>query len=262
MFRFIILVVIILTFLFTSTRKIIVGVTQEVTPTFTSSEETSYVFFPDNLFCADIKDTNIGLTWENITVGDSKLDDFLDLLNLHEVYEFVVDEQEVLFFYDDIQQSANSYLPLGGNACFKQDIITVLLITYNLNSSLRLDSFIATYGEPDKVTWVYGDPRQRLLMWLDEGVAITTYINTTIDDINVYGYLTTVVYFPPQEDDLAGGVYPYNRTWSPNTQELKDLYGEQNPFNFNNIIASVTAQPSYTPTATLPPRTIEATGTP
>lgn len=231
-----------------------IGVVQEATPTPITLPEGYLVEAPrtfpsSTLFCEDAINLIEGATWNGITIG---LSDRLELLNiLGEIGSYSIRESD-----NNIVATVESEelfrLEPNISACIHEDIVTVLGLSYRrgLKNALRWDTFLSQYGEPDAVTWYQGVNGIRVLFWFEQGIALE--VSILGDSSN--GLVLSTIYFSPIEGDDYTNQYPYNRTWFPDTPELEDIYGEQNPFDFDAIIATITAEPSRTPTPTFPPR--------
>jgi hypothetical protein len=72
-----------------------------------------------------------------------------------------------------------------------------------------------------------------------------------------------IIYFPPQSAEGYEGRWPFNLTRTqPFVPSDPSIPSEQNPFDFEAMIATITAEPSRTPTPTFDPQAVEATATP
>lgn len=110
-------------------------------------------------------------------------------------------------------------------------------------------------------------PATRIVFWSEEGVAARVFV---LNEEGSYGRISTVIYFPPLSlnDFTESWLYVYTVSGQSDEiprEELENLYGVENPFDFNVMIATITAQPTRTPIPTFTPRATEnlsATSTP
>jgi hypothetical protein len=211
--------------------------------------------FPRNLVCSDVEVTGMaGSTWNGITTGESTVEDLLE--------RFEAEDQEAV----EWPSGALSYRLLDGpnlytvNVCTQDSIIIVLSISMSNAEPVFLDEFVVGYGIPDVVTYSFG-AYSRVVFWFERGVAIEAYAGI---DSPFFGRVGQIVFFPPQLTKGYAERWPYNRTWPvwiPPHEKRDDLSSVQNPFDFDAMIATVTAHPSRTPTPTFTPRPIQ-TATP
>jgi hypothetical protein len=215
---------------------------QAIEPTPTYTPDYSYVrdTFPIGLVCSD-SEIALGPTWRNMTIGVSTLEEFeaqYGKTNLH---------------YDMQQLDREGYTI---SLCVKKNIITAIKVGSDLP---YLDDYVAIYGAPDAVT--YSQVASRVLFWFEEGIAVDVYINTANPDY--YGLVSFVIYFPYQETEGYKTRWPYNHTFIEGIFAQDEYVSElQNPFDFDAIMATITAEPSRTPTPTSVPLTTTPTARP
>jgi hypothetical protein len=127
---------------------------------------------------------------------------------------------------------------------------------------MHIQDMVASYGVPDIVTW--GNSHiSRTVFWFEDGIVTLAYILEQTDGPD-FGEIGLIVYFPYQSDEGFEQRWPYNRTNTENPTGGDVLYDPppseaENPFNFEAIVATITAEPSRTPTPTFEP---VATATP
>ncbi len=148
----------------------------------------------------------------------------------------------------------------GGYVCVQDDIVVTLSSSDTLP---YFADYIVAHGEPDAITWT-PSTYSRVAFWFQKGFAVEILTNT-IDRTNpAWSRIISIFYFPYQETEGFEQRWPYNATWPEwaiNRATGDVLPTEQNPFNFDAMVATITAQPSRTPTPTLEPRSTE-TATP
>jgi hypothetical protein len=115
-------------------------------------------------------------------------------------------------------------------------------------------------GEPDIVTWSSVE-NNRTAFWFEKGIAANVFVHR--GDAASFGRIGSVIYFPPQSAEGYEGRWPFNLTRTqPFVPSDPSIPSEQNPFDFEAMIATITAEPSRTPTPTFDPQAVEATATP
>jgi hypothetical protein len=130
-------------------------------------------------------------------------------------------------------------------ACISDDdIITSFGILSRRGFRVDIYDLVSTYEKPDAVTWMVR-PLSRIVFWFDEGVAATIDV---IEDAQVPYRITAIYYFPFVDASSFEDEYPFAYTRQESLSSI-----EQNPFDFENIVATVTAQPTRTTTPTLIP---------
>jgi len=217
--------------------------------------------FPVNLYCEDIEAISEGPSWGEITIGVSEVSDL-------ETYIPQIGDYRVTRYADFISfypfESEVTY-PLI-NACIDIETQRITVLKISINGLANIDDFVAIYGEPDAVTWGNNNI-SRTVFWFEEGIALSVVI---LEDSNVldFGEVGLLIFFPFQPTENYEELWPYNQTNQENPAGGDRVYDpppseEQNPFNFDAMIATVTAQPSRTPTPTfIPPPTATSTATP
>lgn len=204
--------------------------------------------FPQGLICSDIV-MNEGPTWRGITIGKTTLTDLEELLEAGETvipYRGDMWRFEMLDFY---------HLPYQITACIQNETIVAMKIG-GLFTPLWIDDFIAMYGVPDAVTYTRGSS-ERIALWFERGVAATVFIH---ENTNAYGLVGSFIYFPYQPVEGYETRWPYNRTLQEGVPSMdQDVSNEQNPFDFNAMVATITAQPLRTPTPTFTPQPTQST---
>jgi hypothetical protein len=214
--------------------------------------------FPPSLFCDQIEGepSAIGPTWLGITIGESTLTDLENLLAvLSNNYWIGYEVDSVNILLDDRELAADS--PGRVDFCLYGDRIYVLGFYYGHSVHPNLFDFLAEYGEPDAVTWSYNPDATRVVFWFEEGIAAEVVILPDDPDYDpVYGRITHLTLFPYQKVEGYENRWPYNRThnfnlYLPSYEEgmyVEDsIYGPENPFNFEALMATITPVPLATP---------------
>lgn len=207
---------------------------------------TSYKYYPEYRMC-DAVEVGEGPSWLDITIGESTLDDLLKTLDRLGDYEIEVLSSSEMYFrlianedndelYDVDAYLAPSFVPV----CFSEDgIITSLGILHIDLTDVDLADLVSVHGVPDAVTWMVR-PMSRIAFWFDEGIAATI---DAIEDAKIPYRVTAIYYYPFVDEAVYENAYPYAYT-----REIIFTADEQNPFDFDSIVATVTAQPTRTPT--------------
>lgn len=239
--------------------------TQEIMPTPVSTVDLRV--FPGDLVCDGREDSpsNDAPSWMGITIGESTLEDVEALLStLSNDYIFIDDDDRdtrftnfELLSFDNVDD-----IPSTVSICLDGNIIQVLSIRYTNYPGYRLylDDFVSYLGVPDAVTWS-NSPTGRVVFWFEQGIAVeVSAVPNEPGYYPTYGRVGTEVYFPYQEVAGYEDRWPYNQTrkfnpYLPLPQEIGASeaaldFGPENPFDFDAMIATITAQPSRTPTST------------
>lgn len=217
------------------------------------------LFFPDPLglgflfACPDEIVIGPGPTWQGITIG---------VTTIQELETIFGEPAEVTIMYSTTVSSQFVYGDKVGG-CVQNEIIVTLRRGRQMP---YLADYVAIYGIPDAVTWT-PTYDSRVVFWFDEGLAVEV-LTATIDRTHPsWGWVSRTFYFPFQEVTGYEQRWPYNAT-KPEMPNLAFAPGdpvptEQNPFDFDAMVATITAQPSRTPTPTFTPHPMQtATPTP
>lgn len=211
----------------------------------------SEVFPPESggpneyLSCPIYDDIPIGPSWHSITIGVSQLNELA-----REMGDSQKNSIRVLHEWPGGVTSLNYR---GKLVCVQDGIIVAMTISEPFFRNLS--DYVAVYGIPDAVTWT---PRfnSRIVFWFKQGIAVEAWTGTLNKNDLYWGNISYVIYFPYQEVEGYKTRWPYNATWpeAPNLLGIGDpVPTEQNPFNFEAMIATITAEPSRTPTPTFAP---------
>jgi hypothetical protein len=149
----------------------------------------------------------------------------------------------------------------GVTGCAENNVITVMTVyppqmTYN--GRIYFYDLLALYGVPDTITYTYGSPFIAIAFWFEQGISaeINTASNESGEpdpnDSVMYGLVSRITYFPYQQVEGYETRWPYNRTRAQNPYIPKPI-GTENPFDLEAMMATVTLQPSRTPTPTFTP---------
>ncbi len=176
-----------------------------------------------------------------------------------------IDENTVYFNNNNAEETLNGLAPFGGILCLRGSTIQAFQITVVFNR-LFLKDFVYQYGLPNAVTWMYRDPKDRIVFWFEHGMALEVYADRTKKD---FGLVSSIIFFPFQSANNYQQRWPFLRTApSEYPESLKTQYpdleltGQQNPFDFRSMIATLTIQPPPTATPTFTPRPMTPTITP
>jgi hypothetical protein len=207
--------------------------------------------FPNGLFCSDAE-MGPGPTWRGITIGESTLQQLQALMvGLSDNYTFTDrGPRGVIFSLFSRKEALEKHIPSNLVACIENEVVVALSANdVEETPSLFLDDLIAELGTPDAVTWG-NSSTSRVVFWFEEGIAVSVLI------VEPFGAVIFPVYFPFQPVDGYESRWPFNRTRILPVQHHEGGTpppSEQNPFDFDAILATITAQPSRTPTPTFVP---------
>lgn len=203
--------------------------------------------------CPDTVILGEGPTWRGIEVGVS------DLQELEQAWPEVYNPEEGVEVISET--SASQYIKYGrGYVCVQDNIVVTLS---NGDTLPYLADYIAAHGEPDAITWTPTYDR-RVAFWFRKGFAIEILTNTVDRSNSAWGRISGIFYFPYQDVEGFEQRWPYNATQPemPSLRWTGDVVPtQQNPFDFDNIIATISAQPTRTLTPTSTPRASTPTAT-
>ena len=214
------------------------GIKDTPTPTTNQFNRTDY--FPTGLQCEHAPNS-VGGTWRTLTIGESAVSDIDAVFVDNSTFEHDLESQDFTFIDDD------SWTRFTVNYCVVDNQIIVLQIT-EATSALRIEDFVLQYGIPDALAFDL-DPTRRVIFWFEMGLAIEVYVNRSSQG---FGRVTEIIYFPYQENVNYEEKWPYVFTidYSPPYDNLTSIPQTLNPFEFNSMVATMTAEPSRTRTAT------------
>jgi hypothetical protein len=221
--------------------------------------------FPSDLIC-DKQETGIGEigpSWSGITIGESTLGDVEQLLSsLSDDYVFIRENANNARFVIFELSQRKPDIPSSVYLCLIEDVVVVLAVTYNFGLTVprpNLSDLLLEFGEPDTITWT-DNPATRVVFWFEQGFAsVLTILPNEIGYEPTFGRVNTEIYFPYQEAEDYESRWPYNQTRPFNPflhwpYQDYDEHGPENPFDFQAMILTITAEPSQTPMPTLTPR--------
>lgn len=239
-----------------------VQATQNFTPTPVDNDDLRV--FPGDLVCnrEGLPISDDEPTWMGITIGQSTLDDVKTLLTTFRYkYTFIDNDNYNIRFviWDPFQVEQGE--PTSIRLCLNKDIIQVMAVAYTFPLSIprpNLSDLITQFGSPDAITWT-DNPATRVVFWFEHGfAAVVTVIPNEVSDPRfepTFGRVVEEIYFPYQDIEGYEDRWPYNQTrkfnvYLPSPEDPSVDFGPENPFDFDAIIATITAQPSRTPTPT------------
>lgn len=255
---------------------------QSPTPT-PDSNRPIYSYFPESLVCDEVVGGS-GLSIGLVTIGETTLQEIDEIYS--EYFEVQIEYfEKVGRTIISLYRVDNNTIYQGVDVCTIDDVIVVadrkfpsdveLGELYDSISTaeppspasfqrVNMDTFVRRYGIPDVVTFST-NPNLRVAFWFEYGLAAEFYI--VLDPLDndyppAFGALGRVIYFPFQDAAGYEDRWPFNQTFP---EQLYITYvaptvptgvpTERNPFDFDAIIATMTAEPSrtVTPTATESP---------
>jgi hypothetical protein len=224
--------------------------------------------FP-GLECDDIEAPFDGPTWNGVTVGSSTLSDLRKAVkrlspNYTEHSDAQLGITQFIMRFPDAEAEEVPALIYG---CINPDDEKVYALYVPVrHEEITLNELVAKFNTPDFVLWDV-PLSSRVVVWLTEGVAASVNVDAS-EQFLPYGTVTLMVYFPYQALEEYMERWPYTHR----AASLEDLVTRtpslpyvDNPFDFDAIIATITALPSQTPMATpnvLTTRVITTTPTP
>lgn len=243
---------------------------QEATPTpeplpTLSRNSPPWDMFPSNLLCYEMPEPSGGPTWGDITIGSSTVEDLKTYVSSIYNYNSITQWADYISFSGTEHFLNGSGIPPLIGACLdvRTQIVTALRIS--INRAMYIEDLVAIFGIPDTITWGSSNV-SRGSIWFDKGIAASVYILEE-DDILDYGEIGLIIYFPYQSAEGFETRWPYTYTNAKNPTGGDVVYDPppselQNPFDFEAMIATITAEPTRTPTPTFVPRLFTATPTP
>lgn len=217
------------------------------------------------LICPYFQNVQAGYSWHDITIGVSTQADLERFLRQFGEYELVFPDEGVLansIGYRWRQSSARGrtqQAPLSLDICIQDGHIVVLDMTWFYQPAFYINDVVALHGAPDVVTWSLVE-NNRTVFWFEIGVAANVFVQR--GDAASFGLITRMIYFPPQSSDGYENRWPFNLTRTEPFHPIDpSIPSEQNPFDFDMMIATITAEPSRTPTPTFTPMPV-STSTP
>jgi hypothetical protein len=209
------------------------------------------VVFP-NLDCFDIESPFDGPTWNTITIGASTIDDLRNYVTeLNPTYsEHSVDSLRYVSFSVTNQIAESNSIPTVIAACLDSGskIVTALGVL-NPFAESYLQDLVTHFGIPEFVWW---DEilSSRVVVWVTKGIAASVSVDES-EQFIPYGNVTRLVYFPYQTLEDYEEQWPYTHRASPRPNlvtRTPELPYVDNPFDFDAMIATITALPSQTAT--------------
>jgi hypothetical protein len=223
-------------------------------------------FGEPELICPYFSDIQPGYNWNGIIIGVSVQDDLESVLEQIGRYEMVLPVEGALAnsigykWRDSREEGIVRQAPAQIDVCFQDSKVVVLDMTWFYQPAFYINDLAESIGEPDIITWSLSE-NLRLAFWFELGIAGEIFVQR--GDSASFGQLTRIIYFPPQSVEGYDGRWTFNLTRTqPFVPSDPSIPSEQNPFDFNAMIATITAEPSRTPTPTFAPQAVEATATP
>ena len=194
-----------------------------------------------------------------ITIGQSTLADVEQLLStLSDDYVFIDgDDYDTRFVILDLNQR-DPDIPSSVRLCLEDDTVQALAIGYFSGLQTprtNLSDLVAQFGKPDAITWT-DNPASRIAFWFEQGLAAdVTVLPNEPGYQPIFGRVEVEIYFPHQVIDGYENRWPYNQTrkfniYLASPEDPSVDFGPENPFDFEAIVATITAEPSRTPTPT------------
>ena len=211
--------------------------------------------FPVGLHCESIDGVAEGPTWGEVTIGISNVENLKSYVGTIEDY-YTTQYADFIYFERSPNVLDDSGIPPLIEACIDIHTQTVTALRVSNNRLMVLQDLVAEYGTPDIVIWGSSNI-SRTAFWFEDGIATLVYILEEYERL-YYGEVGLIVYFPFQSDKDFEERWPYTHTNSENPLGGDRLYiptpsEAQNPFDFDAMIATITTEPTRTPTPTYAP---------
>jgi hypothetical protein len=211
------------------------------------------ITFP-RLDCHDIEAPYEGPTWNGITIGSSAISDLRRYVSeLSPNYsENSVASLQITEFTVRFAVAESEGIPGLIYACVNPDDERIIAIYFTTRfEQIHLQDLVAKYGVPDLVLW---DELldSRVVGWLTEGIAASVSVDES-EQFVPFGTITRMVYFPFQSLEGYEARWPYTHQASSAAYYVTltpSVPYETNPFDFDSMIATITAEPSRTPSRT------------
>ena len=225
--------------------------------------------FPNFLLCSEANRNSVGTNWEGIIIGRSKIADVFEVAEQwsnDDYYSIRADrlgsDVGYTILLSGVDHSGTRQAANTIRFCVIDDTIFALVVSYPVGSNLYIDDFVAQYSIPQAISYDVGSPASRIVFWFDEGVAAKVSV---LDEEGSFGRINTVIYFAPPNDPTQS--WPYNHSVSGQTNdisqsEFEDWYGEENPFDFETMLATINSQPARIATPAFTPLPSMSTATP
>lgn len=119
-------------------------------------------FSPD---CSCIISVKSGPSWQNLTIGESSLEDVQSILGV----EGTQSPQDNSWNFRDAHEAVTWY---KAEACFVEQKLAALYIARDPNiGTMDLDQILDQFGKPNRVTWG-PDFNLRALIWPEQGMLV------------------------------------------------------------------------------------------
>lgn len=210
-------------------------------------------FGEPELICPYFHDLQVGYSWHGIRIGESSQEDLENVLEEFGYYDLVLPVEGNLsnaigYRWGESQENAIArQAPAQIDVCFQDSKIVVLDVSWSYQEAFYIADLLAIFGEADTVTWSLTES-SRLVFWFDLGIAGEIFVHR--GDGASFGRISRIIYFPPQSNIGYESRWPFNLTRiEPFVPTDPSIPSEQNPFDFEAIFATITAEPSRSPTA-------------
>jgi hypothetical protein len=225
-------------------------VAYSATNTPTAVKPSALRIFPRDLYCDEIKEVGDGPTWETVTIGKTTITELETYLNAIDNYQTGTLDDGTFFFRPEKSDGPK----LGVVGCTVNGIITAL--APSTSEYHYITDIIVAHGLPDAVTWTSNPPVTSVAFWFKQGIAAEVLSGDEYKDGTFFHKVSRIIFFPYQDIKGHETRWPYNKTRSANfpVQGMGTPEGKQNPFDFEDLVMTITAQPSRTPTTTFQPR--------
>lgn len=208
----------------------------------TNSRNYPQKYFPWILYCPDVP-AGSGPEWTGLTIGESTVQELISKVGVEPI---LLDNGAWLIYLPE------RYIYF----CESNQIITSIKVasnSFDTDEQLYIDDLIAFYGVPDATAYVLGLEYSRVFFWFEDGIAAEVFVYDK--DAN-FRRVTALVFLPYQALEDFESRYPYNRTCG-DTFCGEPFFGYEpeqlNPFNFDEMLLTVTAQPTRTLTPVFTP---------
>ena len=235
------------------------SIAQENRSDVTTVTPTPIVFPPPTspypeLICPYFQFLESGSSWQNIEIGVSTQTDLEIALERYGRYEIIYPTEGSLAnsirysWSESAESGISQQAPLHVDICMQGSVITVMEVSWTNQLPVYIEDLIVNLRVPDITVWS-SLVKRRSVFWFQIGVMAEVFVQQ--GDTDSFGRITRVIYFPPQNLEGYENRWPFTITRiQPFDSADPSIPNEQNPFDFDSIVATITAEPSRTPTST------------
>lgn len=240
------------------------AIAQENRSDATTVTPTPIVFPPPTspypeLICPYFQFLESGSSWQDIEIGVSTQTDLEIALERYGRYEIIYPTEgslanSIRYSWSESTESGSiQQAPLHVDICMQGSVITVMEVSWTNQHPIYVEDLIVNWGVPDITVWS-SLVKRRSVFWFQLGVMAEVFVQQ--GDADSFGRITRLIYFPRQNLEGFENRWPFTVTRMQRFNPADvSIPNEVNPFDFDSMVATITAEPSRTPTPTLMPVT-------